>query len=37
MLLLLLFDQELIWSFYIGLPTLLLPMFIYKIYNILKK
>jgi amino acid transporter, AAT family len=37
MLLLLLFDQELIWSFYIGLPTLLLPMFIYKIYNIVKK
>jgi amino acid transporter, AAT family len=35
-LLLMLFDNELIWSLYIGLPILLLPMTIYKIYNILK-
>ena len=33
---LMLFDKELIWSLYIGLPILLLPMTIYKIYNILK-
>ena len=33
---LMLFDNELIWSLYIGLPILLLPMFFYRIYNHIK-
>ena len=30
---LMLFDNELIWSLYIGLPILLLPMLFYRIHN----